>query len=213
MRAKNLQSERRATLDRVVYVVDDDRDLRRSLHFLLGTRGVGVSPFADGRQFLGELSSLKPAPIILDLRMPQMDGIQVLHEIVSRQVKWPVIIVSGHGEVGVAVEALKLGASDFLEKPVSSTHLLQVIEVAFEELAREAAIESSRNEAVELLAALTPRELEVLRLLSLGRSNKQVAYDLSISPRTVEMHRANALRQLNVRTLVEAMTIQSAAKN
>ena len=197
--------------DRVVYVIDDDGDLRRSLHFLLETRGMRVSPYSSGVQFLREVDALKPAPILLDVRMPLVDGTQVLEELTSRGILWPVIMLSGHGEVGLAVQALKSGAIDFLEKPASAKNLLGAIDAAFAHLALQVVAEGSRNEAAERLGQLTPREVEVLGHLCEGRSNKQVAFDLSISPRTVEMHRANALRQLNVRSLVEAAAVRSAA--
>lgn len=195
----------------IVYVIDDDGDLRRSLHFLLHTRGICVSPYASGAQFLREFDTLKAAPIILDLRMPDMDGTQVLRQLAARDNKWPVIMLSGHGEIGTAVQSLKYGAIDFLEKPAPAKTLLAAIDAAFEKLAHEAVGDDRRAEAEQRLSLLTPREREVLDHLCKGRSNKQVAFDLAISPRTVEMHRANALRQLNVRSLVEAATLRRSA--
>lgn len=196
---------------KIVYVIDDDGDLRKSLHFLLGTRDLCVSPFASGVDFLTELPELAPAPIILDIRMPRMDGTQVLAELVARNNNWPVIVLSGHGEISVAVKSLKLGAVDYLEKPVTAPRLLESIDAAFGLLDRVQALEITREEALQRIALLTPREAEVVNLLCDGRSNKQVAFDLSISPRTVEMHRANALRQLNLRTVVEAVSLLNAA--
>jgi two-component system response regulator FixJ len=195
----------------IVYVVDDDGDLRRSMHFLLQTHGICVSPYASGVQFLNELDSLKPAPIILDLRMADMDGTQVLRELALRGNAWPVIMLSGHGEIALAVQSLKYGAMDFLEKPATAHDLLASIGAACEKLALAAAGDERRDQAAQRVSMLTPREIEVLDLLCEGRSNKQVAFDLSISPRTVEMHRANALRQLNVRSLVEAATLRRSA--
>lgn len=197
----------------IVYVVDDDGELRRSLHFLLETHNFYVSPFASGIEFIGHVQNLRAAPIILDLRMPQMDGIQVLSELARRQIKWPVIVLSGHGEVAVAVQSLKLGAIDFLEKPASAADLLSAIERAFQQLTSDSADDNRRERAAARMAVLTRRELEVLDHLCQGRSNKQVAFDLSISPRTVEMHRANALRQLNLRSLVEVAELRSAAQS
>lgn len=194
---------------RVVYVIDDDKDLRRSLHFLLATRQICVSPFASGTDFLSTLDVLKPAPIILDIRMPRIDGTQVLAELAERQNNWPVIVLTGHGEIGLAVQSLKAGAIDFLEKPVSEEILFHSIDAAFSLLAKQAYADEESNEAVRRLASLTSREAEVLDLLCRGRSNKQVAFDLSLSPRTVEMHRANAFRHLNVRTLIEAAAVRN----
>jgi two-component system response regulator FixJ len=195
----------------IVYVIDDDGDLRRSLHFLLQTRDICVSPYVSGVQFLNELDTLKAAPIILDLRMPDMDGTQVLRQLAARDNKWPVIMLSGHGEIGVAVQSLKNGAIDFLEKPVPAKELLAAIDVAFEKLRHEAVGDDRREQAAQRVSLLTPREGEVLDHLCEGRTNKQVAFDLSISPRTVEMHRANALRQLKVRSLVEAAALRRSA--
>jgi two-component system response regulator FixJ len=211
MRLEEPRTEHRFAPGQIVCVIDDDGDLRRSLHFLLGTRDICVSPYPSGVQFLRELDSLKPAPILLDIRMPEMDGTQVLHELASRGISWPVIMLSGHGEIGLAVQSLKAGAIDFLEKPVSAKELLGAIETAFQHLAKRVAAQDTRGDAAGRLDQLTPREVEVLDLLCEGRSNKQVAFTLSISPRTVEMHRANALRQLNVRSLVEAAAVRTAA--
>lgn len=211
MRFENLASDGPLKPGGMVYVIDDDSDLRRSLHFLLETRGIFVSLFASGIQFLGELNDLKPAPIILDLRMPQMDGLQVVSELSSRLIHWPVIMLSGHGNIATAVQTLQTGAIDFLEKPVSTSDLLKSINTAFERLASQSITESRRDEAAERVALLTPREVEVLEHLCKGCSNKQVAFELSISPRTVEMHRANAFRQLQVRSLVEAACVRTAA--
>ena len=195
---------------RVVYVIDDDSDLRRSLHFLLETRGICVSPFASGIEFLSEVPHLAPAPILLDIRMPRMDGTQVLSELAERKIAWPVVVISGHGDVATAVASLKLGAVDFLEKPMPAGSLLESIESAFGKLAKVSDSESIRRNATERFSSLTPREANVIKLLCDGRSNKQVAFDLAISPRTVEMHRANALRQLGVRTVVEAVSLRNA---
>lgn len=193
---------------RVIYVIDDDGDLRRSLHFLLETKSICVSPYAGGIQFLSDVATLRPAPIILDIRMPRMDGTAVLSELSKRQIKWPVIVLTGHGEVDIAVQSLKSGATDFLEKPVSADILFKAIDAAFDRLTDQSATDHCREKAAACIASLTPREGEVLRHLCEGHSTKQVAFDLSISPRTVEMHRANALRQLKVRTLIEAAALR-----
>jgi two-component system response regulator FixJ len=212
MRLEKFDVDRRLSSGRVIYVIDDDGDLRRSLHFLLETRGISVSPYASGVQFLREVDALKAAPILLDVRMPQMDGTEVLEQLADRGISWPVIMLSGHGDIGVAVQALKSGAIDFLEKPASAKDMLNAIDAAFGKMAEHAAAHDARAEAAQRLDQLTPREVEVLAHLCEGRSNKQVAFDLSISPRTVEMHRANALRQLNVRSLVEAAAVRVAAR-
>lgn len=197
----------------VVYVVDDDDELRRSLHFMLKTAHISVTPFASGTQFLRELDALQPAPIVLDIRMPAMGGTEVLAELAARQNKWPVIVLTGHGEIAVAVQSLKLGAVDFLEKPAIPTDLINSIYAAFERLAGQVETGVCRQQAAERIASLTPRQAEILHQLCRGRSTKQIAFDLSISPRTVEMHRASALRHLKVRTVTEAAVIRTAANS
>lgn len=199
-------------MTRTVYVIDDDQDLRHSLQVLLSTRQISVVAFGSGLEFLDDVSSLLPAPIILDVRMPQMDGIQILRELDARQVDWPTIMLTGHGEIRVAVDALKAGAVDFLEKPVSSEVLMTALEIAFDLVAKQDGMEAMTEMAATPFACLTPREREVLDQLCTGRSNKQAAYILSLSPRTVEMHRANALRRLKVRTLVEAAALRNPLK-
>jgi FixJ family two-component response regulator len=136
-----------------------------------------------------------------------MDGTEVLAQLAERENKWPVIMLTGHGDVRTAVNSLKLGAYDFLEKPVRSEELFKAIENAFSHFYTQVAVERRQAEARRRVAALTPRELEVVCCLSGGSSNKQVAFDLSLSPRTVEMHRANGFRHLQVRTLVEAAAL------
>lgn len=192
---------------RSAYVVDDDSDLRASLQFLLGSRQIGVMPFASGLEFLSQVSTLRPAPILLDVRMRHMDGMEVLKRLSQVQNKWPVIVITGHGDIGLAVNALKLGAHDFLEKPVRIETLMIAIDSAFDRLAGQIAFEVRCADVRQRVAMLTAREFEVTSRLSAGSSNKQVAFELSISPRTVEMHRANAFRHLKVRTLVEAAAL------
>jgi two-component system response regulator FixJ len=143
--------------------------------------------------------------------MPHVDGTQVLAQLAQRKNKWPVIVLTGHGEVGLAVSSLKLGADDFLEKPVKSENLLLALDAAFGRLATQLAADDRQAVVQQKLAALTAREYEIVSRLSAGGSNKQVAFDLSISARTVEMHRANAFRHLQVRTLVEASALLAEA--
>ena len=198
---------------RIVYVVDDDGDLRRSLHFFLETTGICVSAFASGAQFLAEIDTLEPAPIILDVRMSGIDGLEVLARLRAGGIEWPVVMLSAHGDVAVAVQSLKSGAIDFLQKPVRTSILHDSVVRAFEQLDVQATSSDVRKRARESLASLTPREAEVIAHLCEGQPNKQVAFTLSISPRTVEMHRANALRQLGVRSLVEVLALRAAASD
>ncbi|MDQ3185071.1 MAG: response regulator [Pseudomonadota bacterium] len=196
---------------RIVHVVDDDKDLRESLQFLLTTRQISVTLFASGLTFFDVVTDLPAAPIILDVRMPQMNGLQFLTELRERCVDWPVIALSGHGEINIAVMAIKLGALDFLEKPVAPSELEDCLERAFSLIEAQREHGDERRMAEKLLALLTSREAEVLDRLCQGRSNKQVAFDLGISPRTVEMHRANALRHLGVRSIAQVVSLRGAS--
>jgi FixJ family two-component response regulator len=192
---------------RTVYVVDDDRDVRLMISFMLNDAELTSRPFASGADFLEALEELKPGCILLDVRMPDMDGIEVMAELARRGVDWPVVFVTGHGDVPLAVEAMKLGAIDFLQKPFAERDLLDAFERGFAglEQGREAA--DRRREARERIAALTAREAEVLQGLLGGLSNKLLADRLGISLRTVEMHRGNMMDRLGVDNLAEALTL------
>lgn len=196
---------------RPVYVIDDDADLRKSLQFLLETRHADVSSFRSASDFLQAVDDLESAPLIVDVRMPRMDGLQLLAELEKRHLLWPAIFLSGHGEVSVAVQALKLGAIDFLEKPVVAAELELCVEKAFEKLDSQSSTQQLENQAAQRWALLTPREAVVLHHICEGCSNKEVAFILGLSPRTIEMHRAKALRQLQVRSLPEVMKLRNLA--
>lgn len=189
----------------MVYVVDDDRDVRRSLSFMLGASDLKSHPFGSGEDFLDALPDLDPGCVLLDLRMPQVDGFQVMGELARRGIDWPVIVMTGHGEVPIAVRAMKLGAVDFIEKPFSEETLLACFGAAFELLGERQAANARRRAAGQRLAQLTGRETEVLQGLLAGRSNKQIAAMLGISLRTVEMHRANMMERLGVGALADAL--------
>lgn len=198
--------------NQLVYVVDDDEQIRESLTFVMETRAISVVSFDSGAAFFDRLNDLTPAPIILDIRMPQMDGIEFLREFATWGFGWPVIVLTGHGEITVAVQALKLGAIDFLEKPVELHEMELCLGKAFKLLETEQMSRNTQAACRKALSLLTPRESEVLEGLCSGKANKQVAYALSISPRTVEMHRSNALRRLGVRTLAEVVTLMNETK-
>ena len=190
-----------------VYVVDDDRDVRRSLSFMLGASEIPSHPYGSGADFLEALPDLEPGCILLDLRMPQMDGFQVMSELAGRGVDWPVIVMTGHGEIPIAVRAMKLGAVDFIEKPFSEQTLLDCFSQAFDLLEERGAAGKRRREASARAALLTAREREVLASLLAGLSNKQIATTLGISLRTVEMHRGNMMDRLQASSLAEALTL------
>lgn len=190
-----------------VHVVDDDREVRRSLSFMLGAAHFQSRPFASGSDLVESLGELQPGCVLLDIRMPDMDGFQVMTELASRGVDWPVVVMTGHGEVPVAVRAMKLGAVDFLEKPFEEEVLLGSLERAFD-LLKERGEKAERRHAAEgRVSMLTVREHEVLRGLMAGMPNKALARRFAISLRTIEMHRANMMERLQVGSLAEALTV------
>jgi two-component system, LuxR family, response regulator FixJ len=190
-----------------VYVVDDDRDVRRSLSFILAADDIRSYPFASGSDFLEALPDLEPGCVLLDLRMPEMDGFTVMEKLTERFVDWPVIVMTGHGEVPVAVRAMKQGAIDFIEKPFTEEALQNTLNNAMALLASREAQSQRRRVAHERVGLLTGREKEVLEALLTGESNKMIAQRLGISLRTVEMHRGNMMERLGVGSLAEALTL------
>jgi len=198
---------------RLVHLVDDDEAIRRSVGFMLKTSGFHVRSYESGVELLKSASSLEPGCILLDIRMPGMDGLEVQSTLRAKGISLPVIIMTGHGDVALAVQAMKDGAVDFIEKPFEKAVLLSAIEHGVERLKRSAADVDRADEAAVRLQALTPREREVLDGLAKGLPNKTIAYDLGISPRTVEIHRANVMSKLGVRSLSEALRIAFAAQD
>ena len=188
-------------------VVDDDDAIRRSLSFLLKTSGFAVQVFEGGLPFLKAAAALEPGCVLLDVRMPDMDGLEVQRELRARGIMLPVIIMTGHGDIDMAVAAMKAGASDFIEKPFEKATLLACIESARKQSIATRGVGARAQEAQARLNILTDREREVLDGLVEGLPNKTIAYDLGISPRTVEIHRANLMQKLEVRSLAEALRI------
>jgi len=196
--------------DRIVHLVDDDEAVRRSAGFMLKTSGYQVKSYASGVELLRE-RELVPGCILLDVRMPEMDGLQVQQVLRERGNGFPVIVMTGHGDVGVAVQAMKSGAVDFIEKPFEKAVLLSAIEEGFARIEQADRGRARAEESRVRLQALTPRERDVLEGLVRGHPNKTIAYDLDISPRTVEIHRANLMSKLGVASLSEALRIAFAA--
>jgi two-component system, LuxR family, response regulator FixJ len=197
---------------RVVHLVDDDEAIRRSVGFMLRTSGFHVRTYESGVELLKAAPNLEAGCILLDIRMPGVDGLEVQAALRDKGVTLPVIIMTGHGDVSLAVQAMKAGAVDFIEKPFEKALLLSAIEHGIDRLRRTAANRDQADEASVRLQALTPREREVLDGLAKGLPNKTIAYDLGISPRTVEIHRANLMTKLDVRSLSEALRIAFAAQ-
>jgi len=198
---------------RLVHLVDDDEAIRRSVGFMLKTSGFHVRTYESGDDLLKSASNLEAGCILLDIRMPGMDGLELQAALRDKGIGLPVIIMTGHGDVALAVQAMKAGAVDFIEKPFEKAVLLSAIEHGVERLKRSAADVDRADEAAVRLQALTPREREVLDGLAKGLPNKTIAYDLGISPRTVEIHRANVMSKLGVRSLSEALRIAFAAQD
>jgi two-component system response regulator FixJ len=190
-----------------VYVVDDDRDVRLSITFMLNAGRLQARPFASGGDLVSSLGDLQPGVFLLDIRMPEMDGFQVMDILARKGVDWPVIVMTGHGEVGIAVRAMKLGAVDFLEKPFGEESLTAALERAFALLKQRGDKAERRRNAKARLALLSRREEEILRGLLAGLPNKVLARRLDISLRTVEMHRANMMTRLGAESLAGALMI------
>lgn len=196
-----------APLSPYVYVVDDDRDVRRSLSYMLGAAETRSYPFASGGDFLESLGDLEPGCILLDLRMPKPDGFEVMEELSRREIDWPVIVMTGHGDVKSAVRAMKLGAMDFIEKPFSESALMSCFEQGFKLLEERQGDARRRRAARDRVAQLTAREADVLQGLLAGETNRQIGARLGISLRTVEMHRGNMMERLGVANLAEALAL------
>jgi two-component system, LuxR family, response regulator FixJ len=185
----------------VVHIIDDDDALRESLAFLLSTAHITARSHASATSFLEQLPDPGLGCIITDVRMPGMSGIDLLKRLKERKIGVPVIVITGHGDVPLAVEAMKFGAVDFLEKPFDDEVLLAAVQSALREREGQSKRLTERAVIEERLAALSKRERDVLDGLVAGRANKQIAFDLGISPRTVEIYRANLMEKMHAASL------------
>jgi len=185
----------------IIYVIDDDDAVRQSLEFLLKTAGITVRSFESGKAFLEELPEIRSGCIVTDVRMPEITGIDVLRHVKETNPDLPVIVITGHGDISLAVEAMKIGAVDFLEKPFDDDLLLAAVRAA---LSHDADVGKRKAELADIndkLAALSNRERQVLEGLVVGNANKTIAFDLGISPRTVEIYRANLMTKMAANSL------------
>jgi two-component system response regulator FixJ len=187
--------------DATIFVIDDDDAVRQSLEFLLKTAGVKVRSFDSGKAFLDVLSEVDAGCVITDVRMPGITGIDLLKTLKEVKPDLPVIVITGHGDIALAVEAMKIGAVDFLEKPFDDNHLLAAVKSALDQEADVAQRKAQVNEILDKLAALSNRERQVLEGLVAGNANKNIAFDLGISPRTVEIYRANLMTKMAANSL------------
>ncbi len=185
----------------VIYVIDDDDAVRQSIEFSMKTVGITVHGFDSGKAFFEELPKIEHGCVVTDVRMPEITGIDVLRKVSETKPDLPVIIITGHGDVPLAVEAMKLGAIDFLEKPFDDELLIQSVRAA---LNRDADVAKRKADVAEIddkLNVLSKREREVLDGLVAGKPNKTIAFDLGISPRTVEIYRANLMTKMAANSL------------
>lgn len=184
-----------------VHVIDDDEAVRSSLALLLESAGLSVRCYAAAADFLAVASSIEVGAVLTDVRMPEMDGLTLQRRLAESGCRLPVIIMTGHGDVPIAVEALKAGATDFLEKPFDDSHLLDAVHKAIATSQRVHQLVAATADIAARLATLTPREREVLDRLVAGQPNKTIAYDLGTSPRTVEVQRARVMEKMGARSL------------
>ena len=187
--------------DPMIYVVDDDDAVRQSLEFLLSTAGIKSLGFESGKAFLDVLPQIDTGCIITDIRMPEITGIELLKQVRQQKPDLPVIVITGHGDIALAVEAMKIGAVDFLEKPFDDDILIAAVKSALSHVADSGKRNAELGQITEKLAALSNRERQVLEGLVAGQPNKTIAFDLGISPRTVEIYRANLMTKMAANSL------------
>jgi len=191
------------TTDRVVHVIDDDADVRQSLAFLLTSAGLTVRMHDSALAFLDVLPEIKDGCVVTDVRMPGMDGLELQRRLRQLKARLPVIVMTGHGDVPLAVEAMKSGAVDFIEKPFEDETLLSAIRSALARQAQASDRDARATAIQQRIAKLSEREREVLDRLVAGKANKVIAFELGISPRTVEVYRANVMTKMQADSLSE----------
>lgn len=190
-----------AAAQAVVHIVDDDEGLRESLAFLLHSASLEVRSFESAKAFLDKLPHAIPGCVITDVRMPDMSGIELLRRLKELKISAPVIVITGHGDIALAVEAMKMGAADFFEKPFDDALLVASVQAALRQREDQTKRGAERAEIEQRISSLSPREKDVLAGLIEGRANKQIAFDLGISPRTVEIYRANLMNKMQADSL------------
>jgi len=190
-----------------VYVIDDDEAMRDSLNFLLDAAGFGVTLFDNAQSFLDALPGLAFGCVVSDVRMPGLDGIELLKRMKAQHSPFPILIMTGHGDVPLAVEAMKLGAIDFLEKPFEDDRLIAMIESAIRQAEPAARSEAVTHDIAARVASLSPRERQVMEGLIAGLSNKLIAREYDISPRTIEVYRANVMTKMQAGSLSELVRL------
>ena len=195
-----------------VFVVDDEEAVGDSIAMLLRTVGLAARVYRDPRAFLDDYRPEQPGCLLLDVRMPHLGGLDVQRELARRNVALPVIFITGHGDVPMAVEAMRAGAIDFIQKPFNDDDLIRRVQQALEQDARERELLQRREELERRWQALTPREREIAARIAEGEGNKQVAAGLGISVRTAELHRAHVLRKMGARSIAQLVRMLVALK-
>jgi two-component system, LuxR family, response regulator FixJ len=187
--------------DSVVHVIDDDQAVRESLSFLLKSAGLSVATYESATSFLRQLSETTTGCVITDVRMPDLSGLDLLNRLKDMRVRLPVIVITGHADVPLAVQAMKSGALEFFEKPFDDEILLTAVKAALQHQGADAKRDADRAQILDRLATLSNRERQVLEGLVAGHPNKTIAYDHGISPRTVEIYRANVMSKMQAASL------------
>jgi len=190
-----------------VFIVDDDEAVRDSLRWLLEANGYRVRAFESAEAFLAAYDPAAVGVLIVDVRMPGMSGLELQEHLLARQIAIPIVFITGHGDVPMAVSTIKKGAVDFIEKPFNDVDLRVIVANMFEKALEQAAEAANRRDREAMLARLTSREQQVLERIVAGRLNKQIADDLGISIKTVEAHRANIMEKLQVATVADLMKV------
>lgn len=198
--------------DPTVFVVDDDEAVRDSLSLLIRSVGLEVESYESAAAFLEDLDSERPGCLVLDVRMPGMSGLELQDRLLQQGTALPVIFITGHGDVPMAVRAMRAGAVDFIEKPFNDQDLLDRIQLALKRQAEERESLEERQQIDRRLGRLTPREAEVMELLVAGSANKQIAARLGLSQRTVEIHRANIMRKMEADSLADLVRMAIVAE-
>jgi FixJ family two-component response regulator len=199
----NPEVEETMTQDVTVFVVDDDQAMRNSLKFLIESVGMRVQTYASADEFLQTYYPGRAGCLLLDVRMPGMSGLELQNYLSEREYRLPVIIITGHGDVSMAVKAMKAGAVDFIEKPFDDDLLLESIRNALQFDEKQRSLRAQRADIAARMAELTPREHEVMAMVTDGRSNREIAEGLRVSAKTVEVHRARVMDKMRADSLAE----------